>query len=181
MYCQLNVFRVVLLSAAVALLLGGCVREHSAVFCLAVGEVLPDFEVTDAAGEVVSSSSLRGVDCVIAFVNTACVDCQRELPELQKVYEMCMNQGDDIRFIVIGRTESQCSMEEYWTKQNLTLPYSAQVDDVVYRKFAEHGIPRIFIADGSGIIRFSSEDRSYIPAETLGDQLHLLATSDGNN
>lgn len=181
MYCELNVFRMALLSGAVAFSLGGCARGDSALFSLAVGDVLPNFEVTAATGHAVSSVSLQGEGCLIAFVNTSCGDCQRELPELQKVYEMCMNLGTGIRFIVIGRTESQRSMEEYWIKQNLTLPYSAQVDDVVYRKFAEQGIPRIFIADGSGIIRFSSEDRYYIPAETLADQLHLLAAGDGKN
>lgn len=178
---QLYGLRMILLSAVIAVLFGACVHEDSELFSIAVGDILPDFSVTDDAGDVISAASLHGAVCLIAFVNTSCNDCRRELSELQKVYETFMNRSDGIRFIMIGRTESQLSMAAYWEEQNLTLPYSAQANDVVYRKFAEQGIPRIFIADGSGIIRFSSEDRFYIPAENLADQLQLVITGNGKN
>ncbi len=56
-------------------------------------------------------------------------------------------RGDalDVRFICISRGETQPSVAAYWQEAGLTLPYSAQPDDAVYRLFANRIIPRVYV------------------------------------
>lgn len=51
----------------------------------------------------------------------------------------------DVRFICISRGEAQPSVAAYWQEAGLTLPYSAQPDDAVYRLFANRIIPRVYV------------------------------------
>gem|GEM_PF-5093123 len=50
-----------------------------------------------------------------------------------------------VRFICISRGETQPSVAAYWQEAGLTLPYSAQPDDAVYRLFANRIIPRVYV------------------------------------
>ena len=56
-------------------------------------------------------------------------------------------RGDalDVRFICISRGETQPSVAAYWQEAGLTLPYSAQPDDAVYRLFANRILPRVYV------------------------------------
>ncbi|WP_305300806.1 hypothetical protein [Muribaculum intestinale] len=60
-------------------------------------------------------------------------------------------RGDalDVRFICISRGETQPSVAAYWQEAGLTLPYSAQPDDAVYRLFANRIIPRVYVTSPS--------------------------------
>ncbi len=115
-----------------------------------VGQELPAFTVELNDGSVFSSSAVQSKPLVIAFFNTACKDCQRELPVLQKVYE---SQGDRVAFLCISRAQGDSEVAAYWQQNALTLPYSAQTDRTVYNLFATSTIPRIYVADTSRVVR----------------------------
>lgn len=55
------------------------------------------------------------------------------------------DEAMDVRFICISRGETQPSVAAYWQEAGLTLPYSAQPDDAVYRLFANRIIPRVYV------------------------------------
>lgn len=131
----------------------GCVNEREEpVWSLQVGDRLPEFEITLNNGDMVTTESLRGSESVIVFFNTFCVDCRRELPELQKLYDECILQNRPIRFICISREEGAASVAKFWEENNLTMPYSAQTDRRVYNLFASSGIPRLYEADKDLVI-----------------------------
>lgn len=133
--------------------LTGCVNEREEpVWSLQVGDRLPEFEITLNNGDMVTTESLRGSESVIVFFNTSCVDCRRELPELQKLYDECILQNRPIRFICISREEGAASVAKFWEENNLTMPYSAQTDRRVYNLFASSGIPRLYEADKDLVI-----------------------------
>ncbi|MCM1319167.1 MAG: TlpA family protein disulfide reductase [Muribaculaceae bacterium] len=138
-----------------------CVNDEKVPeWSLAVGDMCPAFTVTMNDGSVFDSTRLSSEQTVIVLFNTGCPDCQRELPELQTLYEQC--NLEEVSFVCISREEDEASVSTYWHEHNLTLPYSAQTDRQVYNLFANIGIPRTYIVDRSGKI-ISTDIKSIIP------------------
>lgn len=152
------------------LLFAMCIQDDPEVFTLKPGDPLPEFSVQDNEGETVSNATLYNKVCVIAFVNTGCPDCRRELPELEKAYRQFVDD-EKVRFIVISRSQGYDSLTEYWIANNLTLPYSAQEDDFVFQKFASQNIPRIYIASPEGIIYYTADETDAATAEQLIEEI----------
>ena len=98
-----------------------------------------------------SSTDLTGKPSMIVFFNTACTDCRKELPIVQELYE---EFSDRINFMAISRAEGRESVAAYWEKEKLEIPYSAQADRNVFGLFAKTTIPRLYIADASGTVKY---------------------------
>ena len=137
-------------------LLSSCVLDdEEREWTLPVGSSLPEFSVVTDDGQTVTSEDYIGRTGVIAFFNTTCPDCQRELPLLQQAYNDSLAAGSNALFLCIAREEQAPAIREYWEKEGLTLPFSPQSDRRVYRMFANIGIPRIFVTDHQGRIWLS--------------------------
>ena len=83
-----------------------CIQDDpEEVFSLKPGDSLPGFSVQDNKGGLISNTILKGKISVIAFVNTGCPDCRKELPEIEKAYQQ-FRDDESIRFIArrIGTT-----------------------------------------------------------------------------
>lgn len=123
---------------------------------VAVGDPLPEFDITLDDGRRVTPETLRGDTVVICLFNTGCPDCRRELPLLQQEYDKRNRHTEpdkpEISFICIARNEEASEIRRYWEENSLTLPYSAQSDDNVFLLFADWGIPRIIVAAPDGRI-----------------------------
>ena len=108
-------------------LTGGCVTEKDQpAYSLQKGDSVPHFEVVMNDGQPFSTQVLAKETSVIAFFNTGCADCRRELPEIQKAYETCLKEGLSVRFACIAREEDDASIAVYWEQNGLSLPFSAQ-------------------------------------------------------
>lgn len=124
------------------MIMSGCVFEKEPeAFSLQVGDTVPYFSIVMNDGSTLTSRSLEGHKSVLAFFNTDCNDCRRELPVIQKA----MEDNPDIQFICIAREENEAQIREFWQRNNLTLPYSPQTDRKIYNLFATNIIPRIYL------------------------------------
>ncbi len=152
--------------AALAAVMGfvGCIRDEVKGADLKVGDGLPDFEVVMSDGSVVSDESLKGKVSVVMFFHTGCPDCQTTLPVMQRIQDEYCPKG--IEFALISREEGREAIEVYWEKEDLRMPYSAQEDRSVYEKFAKTLIPRVYVNDRDGIIRYIYTDN---PVPTYDD------------
>ena len=138
-----------------ALCLSGCIKENVGAD-LKVGDRLPDFTVTMNDGTVVSDDSLMGnVSCVM-FFHTTCPDCQATLPVVQSIYDEYHQKG--VLFALISRGQAADDIDIFWEEKGLNMPYSAQESRYVYNKFASTRIPRVYICDKNGIIRYIFTD-----------------------
>ena len=139
------------------LLLWGCGSIHEeddVVERIVVGSRVPIFSVNvvDYEGLTTSFSTNRLYgETVIVFFSTQCKDCQRELPELNEYY---LKHKDDNGFqmVAISRAEGEQSVADFWSANNLQIPYSAQEDRKIYDLFASSVIPRVYFVSSSGII-----------------------------
>ena len=155
--------------------LAGCINEKIEGADLKVGDMIPEFSVVMNDGTSVSDKSLIGNVSFIMFFHTSCPDCQATLPVVKDIYEIYTSKV--VRFTLISREQQQDDkgpvegIESYWTRNNLTMPYSAQRDRKVYSKFAGSRIPRVYICDKDGIIRYIFTDD---PIPTYNDLMSSL-------
>lgn len=139
------------------LMLWGCGSIHEeddVVERIVVGSRVPIFSVNvvDYEGLTTSFSTNRLYgETVIVFFSTQCKDCQRELPELNDYY---LKHKDDEGFqmVAISRAEGEQSVADFWSANNLQIPYSAQTDRHVYELFASSIIPRVYFVSEQGIV-----------------------------
>lgn len=114
------------------------------------GDTLPAFCIEMADGSRLTTQALKGHPVVLAFFNTNCLDCRRELPLLQRLHD---EAGEAYRVVCVSRSQGHDEIAAYWQKTGLTLPYSPQADRAVYSLFAPHGLPRVYVADGDGVVQ----------------------------
>lgn len=148
-----------------------CIDETPAGPDLKTGDSLPDFSVEMNDGTVVSSSYIKNsVSCVV-FFHTSCPDCQKALPEVQKLYE---NFSSDVRFVLISREEDDASISAFWKEKGLNMPYSAQSDRRIYSLFAQSRIPRVYISSKGGRIEAIFTDDPGPSYEDMAEVLERL-------
>jgi peroxiredoxin len=133
------------------LLAAGCVKEEQKGADLKVGDIIPDFEVVMSDGRLVTDDDLKENVSVVMFFHTSCKDCQQALPVMQRIYDEYASES--LQIVLISRGEDKESICTYWNENCLKMPYSAQNDKKVYRKFASTRIPRIYVNEKGGIIR----------------------------
>ena len=144
-----------ILIIVLGLIISSCIKEEQGVE-LVVGDRLPDFEVVMDDGSVVDDDILSEGVSVVMFFHTSCPDCQQALPRMQQIYDEYISKG--VYFAFISREESVVDIESYFNEKGLKLPYSAQNDRKVYEQFAQTRIPRIYICEKGGIIRYIFTD-----------------------
>lgn len=157
---------------AVLTLLSGCIKEKQTGADLKVGDSLPDFEVMMNDGTVVTDEQLKESVSIIMFFHTSCPDCQQTLPHMQKVYDDYVSEG--VRIALISRDESRQSIESFWQEKSLKMPYSAQNDRKVYEKFARERIPRVYVNEKGGTIRYIFTDNPNPSYEDISSAIEQI-------
>lgn len=149
------------------------VADNTAASLVKPGDKLPWFTVTMCNGTLLDSRSLAGRPSVIVLFNTSCPDCRDELPVLQETYESFGTDGR-VAFVAISRAQNNASVASYWRDNNLSLPYSAQDDDEVYRLFATSVIPRTYLCDAQLTVRHMYTDYPLPTAAGLANDINCL-------
>lgn len=154
-----------ILLAALALLCCACIDEADPQGAsqqgtrIQVGDTLPQFEVALHGGGTLSRDSLLGGCSVVVFFNTECPDCRRELPRIDSLY-VAMRADTDFRLVCIAREDGAASVGRYWQQQGFQMPVSPQNDRAVFHLFAYSNVPRIYLSDARGVVRYIHDDQS---------------------
>lgn len=131
-------------------------KDESYIEYVRVGNHLPSFTVALNTGDTIDTSRIKGKGLVLVFFNTTCQDCQRELPKLNARYLAHElpdgTNGDGWQYVCISREQDSVSVADYWHAHSLSLPYSAQTDRRIFSMFASAGIPRVYVADSTGVV-----------------------------
>lgn len=139
---------------------------------LQVGDALPSFVVTMSDGTSVATSDLMGHPSVIVFFSTSCPDCQKELPEIQHLWDA--TDRTSVPILLIARAQEKADIERYWQTEGFSMIYSPQSDRSIYNLFATSRIPRIYISDCKGIIRYIHTDEVLPTCEVLQEEIRKI-------
>ena len=142
--------------ALVAFTLLGCIKEEHTAANLQVGDYLPDFRVEMNDGRTVTDDVLKETVSVVMFFHTSCPDCQQVLPQMQKIYDEYASKN--VQIALISREETEETIEVFWNEKGLKMPYSAQKNRIIYETFAQDRIPRVYICEKGGKIRYIFTD-----------------------
>ena len=117
---------------------------------LSDGNQAPDFTVRTITGEEYSLSDLRGQVVLLNFWATWCGPCEREMPELQAVYDAYRERGFTI--LAINFEESAERITAFAEERGLSFPLALDESGTIHERYAIIGQPRTVILDERGII-----------------------------
>lgn len=140
--------------------LQSCIGEKERVessASIGVGDSVPKFDIRLSDGSLFQSRADRHSVKVVVFFDTECSDCQRFLPELQKLVTKVRSQenridGVAVRCCAIAREQTTAEVADYWKVNGFDIPYYAPGNRTLYHRFAQKTIPRVYVVDPKGVV-----------------------------
>jgi cytochrome c biogenesis protein CcmG, thiol:disulfide interchange protein DsbE len=137
-----------------------------------VGDVAPDFQLSNSSGEAVTLSSLEGQPAVITFWATWCGICISELPQLRQLAD------SGVPVYLISETDKSEEVLNFLDEYKLT-SFQPLLDlqdgdstKAVASRWQVYGQPVTFVLDANGTI--IANFISYVSVEDLQATLDKL-------
>lgn len=117
---------------------------------LAIGDEAPNFKLTDLNGQTHMLSDYKGKAVMLNFWGTWCGPCAREMPAIEKQYQLY--QDEDFEIISINLAQSEFEVENYANKYNLTFPVTIDKTKSVTNTYNVGQLPATIFIDEKGRI-----------------------------
>lgn len=115
----------------------------------------PDFTRKDLNGNSVSPESLKGKVVYLNFWGTWCYWCQKEMPDLEKVYKAYKDK--DVAFLAVSVGDTEQQVKDYAGQYGLTMPIALDTEQAVSTAYAVRGYPTSVFLDKNGNIAQKKE------------------------
>lgn len=142
-----------------------------------VGEPAPDFSLRTFAGQTISSSALAGKPLLLVFWNTWCVNCQRELVELERLEKTYGPQQLTILAVNTGINDSERKARDYLQQRGYSFAAGFDHDFSIGQIFQVRGVPTVCLIDAAGIVRYRQAGLPDDLAKLLGLAVALQKSS----
>ncbi|MFK8013666.1 MAG: peroxiredoxin family protein [Marinicellaceae bacterium] len=132
-----------------------------------VGQIAPDFEITQFDGTKFKLSDFKGKKSVyLVFWNSWCTFCMKKIPKLKDAH---INLSEDIQIIAVNTTNKDSMEESLEFQKRFEINYPLAFDEgkKVTDLYNVWGTPTEFIIDINGVIKH----RDGVP-EKLEDNLN---------
>lgn len=156
-----------------------CIKEESedvadeVINYVAEGDLLPVFSVDDGAGNRLTNEDFKGKKSYLLFFITTCGDCARELPRIEKIWNQ-IKEDPDYQVVAIARKQGKKETDAYWADNDLTMPKYLDPDRKVYEMFANVMVPRIYLIDREGVVRWMGIEEFTLSDEELLEKIKSL-------
>jgi peroxiredoxin len=129
-----------------------------------------NFTLTDRQGKTWTLKSLSGKVVLVNFWATWCPPCNKEIPDLEALYERFKDQG----FVILAISDEEANkVDPFIAKRNVTYPVLLDPGRKINDLFQVEGIPKSFVYDRSGKLVAQSIDM-----RTQKQFLEMLAQAD---
>ena len=117
------------------------------------GQPVPAFDTRLLDGKALSAPALKGKVVLVVFWATWCPTCQKELPELQALYEKHRDKGFEILGLSIDA--DSFTVEEFWKDHDYRFPVAmrAPAHGQVFGPIK--AIPALYLIDRRGVLRMT--------------------------
>lgn len=120
---------------------------------LDTGAPAPDFAYPTLVGDTISLAALRGEVVLLNIWATWCPPCVREMPSMQRLYELLGDQGLRIVAVSVDAPgalgDVRSFVHEYGLEFDILLNPGGGIQDA----YAVNGLPTTFLIDRDGRIR----------------------------
>lgn len=138
----------------------------------------PDFTLVDQNGETHTLSDYKGKTVFLNFWATWCGPCQREMPEVQALYERYGENGGDLVVLGVANPKSedypnnqdktQAEVEQFIADGGYTFPTVMDATGAVYQDYGIRGFPTTFMIDAEGNVF------GYVVSALTGDMMESI-------
>jgi peroxiredoxin len=129
----------------------GCSEKSSPGGGAREGASAPDFTLTDAAGQKVTLSSLRGNVVFLNFWATWCPPCREEIPSMMRLNKAM--EGTQFRMLAVSIDDGGIpAVEAFFKKTGFTLPALSDPGQSIGKMYGITGVPETFVLDKKGVI-----------------------------
>ena len=117
-----------------------------------VGDVAPDFEATDFAGNKVKLADLRGEAVFLNFWATWCPPCVEEMQSISTLAKSY--QGKGLRVVAVNVDASPPATVQQWVeKRKLGMEVLLDPNATIARRFGTYKFPETYLLDRNGKIQ----------------------------
>lgn len=151
---QLRVIKFGIVFFLTVLLLTGCdnsTTESQVSNGGLVGNVAPDFTLTDMQGQQVSLSQFRGKVVVLNFWATWCPPCREEMPSMERLYREFESQGLVMLAVNVEANGKQM-VAKFLQKTPHSFPILLDSDNIAQNAYGVFRFPESFIIDRNGVV-----------------------------
>lgn len=121
-----------------------------------VGELAPDFQLTQTDGASVSLASLRGRPAVVVFWTAWCPFCKEEAPHINELAAKYEAQG--VRVIGINIQDSEGRTAGGIKEFGIKYPVARDADASIAKLYKVQGTPTVIFLDKEGIVRYTGNE-----------------------
>ncbi len=133
---------------------------------LAPGQLAPDFQLKNLAGQTVSLSDFRGKNVLLNFWASWCLPCKQEINNLEKLSKL-----NPEKLIVLGiAVDDQLpDVAKFITDYQVTFPIALDADSKLKNKYGVTGFPESYFIDPAGKIKLLLDpDKQSLEAKITG-------------
>jgi peroxiredoxin len=117
------------------------------------GYLAPGFTLPDLAGKPVSLSEFRGKVVLLNIWATWCAPCKREIPSLDRLYQMRKDKDFEVLAVSVDRAASS-KVASFVAEHQMSFPVLHDVRGEVGNQYWARAIPSSFLLDREGVIRW---------------------------
>lgn len=123
-----------------------------------IGEKVPNFTLTDSAGQERSLASYEGKTVILEWINPKCPYVEKcyNLKSMQRAYEQVKALDKSVAWLAINTTAGTTAKEnQFWIEQHkLKYPILIDLQGTVARLYDARRTPHMFVIDKKGILRY---------------------------
>jgi peroxiredoxin len=139
------------------------------------GYLAPGFSLENLRGESVGLADFRGKVVLLNFWATWCPPCRREIPSLERLYQLRKDTGFEIVAVSVDRT-SLSKVSSFVADQRMSFPVLVNPSGDVGQRYWMRSVPSSFLLDKKGIIKWKVIGaREWDDAQTLAKIDQLLS------
>ena len=138
----------VMIGAIAFTIYNGVTKEKSGL--LQVGDMAPDFALTDLNGERHQLSDYKGQGVFVNFWGTWCKPCEKEFPLMEKQYQVYKDQG--VQILAVNIAQSDYEVEQYAERKKLTFPIVIDKNKSVMDAYNIRPLPTTILVNPDGEI-----------------------------
>ncbi|WP_313894109.1 thiol-disulfide oxidoreductase ResA [Psychrobacillus sp.] len=117
---------------------------------LQVGDLAPDFVLTDLEGVSHQLSDYKGQGVFLNFWGTWCKPCQKEMPAMGRQYEVYKDQG--VQILAVNIAESDFKVRSFAEQYGMTFPTLIDSTKKVMQTYNIRPLPTTLLINPKGKI-----------------------------
>lgn len=143
------------LTVLAAALFAGCetindeLPSYDATSKVRVGDVAPAVTITSLDGTELTMPN--GVTTLLILFSHTCPDCKNMMSDLQQYLD---SNESNFNVMTVSRGGTTQEIKSFVGELNLTFKVAADESKEIYYKYAEMYVPRCYVVDADGVIRY---------------------------